>query len=180
MSIYDFTIYDVKQKEVPMSDFTGKLLLIVNTAPRCGYASQYHGLEKLHERYHTAGLEILDFPCNQFLNQAPGEDLEIMTECQLRFGIEFKTFAKIKVNGRHEHPMYRYLKDHAPEELTPTSIGAIRRFFRLFKSRRKRLDIRWNFTKFLVDRNGHVIQRFAPNFLPEDIEPYISTLVEKG
>ena len=110
MSVYQFSVKDAYQKDVSLSDYQGKVLLIVNTATKCGLTPQYAGLEKLYETYSKEGFEILDFPCNQFMNQAPGSDEELSSFCQLNFGTTFKTFAKIDINGETAHPLYKYLK----------------------------------------------------------------------
>lgn len=153
MSIYDFKVKDKKGNDVSIGDYKGKVLLIVNTATGCGFTPQYTGLQELYVKYQEKGLEILDFPCNQFLNQAPGTDEEILNFCTGRFGITFKQFAKIKVNGKDEDPLYTYLKEQKPKR------------------------IKWNFTKFLVDKEGNVVNRFAPTDKPEDIEKYILELL---
>ena len=158
-SIYDFTVKDVEGNEVPMSDYRGKVLLIVNTATGCGFTPQYEGLEKLYEKYHDQGFEILDFPCNQFGHQAPGSNEEIVEFCTLNYNTQFKTFAKIDVNGKDESPLYAYLKSQKKGLL-----GA---------------KIKWNFEKFLVDRNGNVVDRFASTTTPEAIDAKIAKLIEE-
>lgn len=157
MSIYDFTAKDAKGVDVDLSDYKGKVLLIVNTATGCGFTPQYKGLQSLYEKYQAQGLEILDFPCNQFMHQAPGTEEEIVGFCQLRYKVSFKQFAKICVNGKKEHPIYTYLKSQK---------GGV------MGSR-----IKWNFTKFLLDRNGTVVKRYAPTVTPEKIESDIKKLI---
>lgn len=157
MNIYDFTVKDVDFNEVSLSDYKNKVLLIVNTATGCGFTPQYDGLQDLYEKYQEKGLEILDFPCNQFGNQAPGSEEEIVDFCQSRYGITFKQFAKIDVNGDNESPLYTYLKKQK---------GGI-----------MGNNVKWNFTKFLVDRNGKVIARFASTVTPEKIESKIKELL---
>ena len=147
MSLYDFTVKNTEGEEVKLSDFKGKVLLIVNTATGCGFTPQYEGLQKLYDKYRDEGFEILDFPCNQFGNQAPGTENEIVSFCKLNYGVSFRQFAKIEVNGENEEPLYSYLKSQ--------------------KSGIMGSNIKWNFTKFLVDRNGNVVNRFAPNIPPE-------------
>lgn len=156
-SIYDFTVLDVFKKEVRLSEYKGKVLLIVNTATGCGFTPQYKGLQELYEKYNEQGLEILDFPCNQFAHQAPGTEDEIVTFCQSRYGVTFKQFAKIEVNGKNESPLYTYLKSQQKGVLG------------------KR--IKWNFTKFLVDREGNVVERFGSTATPEHIEDKIKELL---
>ncbi len=157
MSIYDFTVKDQKEQDVALSDYKGKVLLIVNTATKCGFTPQYEGLQTLFTKYADKGFEILDFPCNQFANQAPGTDDEIATFCTGRFGVTFPQFHKINVNGSNEAPLYTFLKSK------DQSVGGGR--------------IKWNFTKFLVDRDGKVIARFSPAKKPEDLEAEIEKLL---
>ena len=159
MSIYDFVVKDVNMQEVSLADFKGKVLLIVNTATGCGFTPQYDALEELYEKYADKGLEILDFPCNQFAGQAPGSEEEIVSFCKMRFGVSFKQFAKIKVNGKDEAPLYTYLK---------SQIGGA------MGSR-----IKWNFTKFLVDREGNVVERYSPTVDPKKFEEKIVELLNK-
>ena len=157
MSIYDITVKDTKGNGVSMSEFRGKVLLIVNTATGCGFTPQYDGLEALYAKYKEQGFEILDFPCNQFGNQAPGTEEEIVTFCKMKFGVSFRQFKKIKVNGDEEDPLYTYLKEQK------SGVGG-----------RK---IKWNFTKFLVDREGNVVERFAPTVEPAKIDSKIKELL---
>ncbi len=179
MNIYDFKVKDIRGNDVSMSDYKGKVLLIVNTATGCGFTPQYDGLEKLYEMYKEKGFEILDFPCNQFLNQAPGTNEEIAQFCQLRFGTSFKTFAKIDVNGKNAEPLFEFLKKEVSEEIKNKDTNT-------FKEKLGKLgniilgnDIKWNFTKFLIDKNGKVIKRFSPVVTPEEIIPHIENLFEK-
>ena len=153
MEIYDFIVKDNKGNEVNLGEYKGKVLLIVNTATGCGFTPQYDGLQNLYEKYKEKGFEILDFPCNQFGEQAPGTAEEIQSFCDARFGITFKQFAKIEVNGENEEPLYKYLKSQ--------------------KSGLLNENIKWNFTKFLVDKNGKVVGRFGPAVTPEKIEKSI-------
>ena len=157
MSLYDIKVKARKGEEVSLSDYKGKVLLIVNTATGCGFTPQYSGLQDLYVKYKDKGLEILDFPCNQFANQASGTDEEIHTFCTGRFGITFPQFAKIDVNGTKESPLYTYLKKQKGSVL-----GS---------------KIKWNFTKFLVDRNGTVVARYASADKPEKLENDIAALL---
>ncbi len=157
MSLYDFQVKDAKGNVVGMKDYKGKVLLIVNTATGCGFTPQYEGLQKLYDKYQSQGLEILDFPCNQFGNQAPGTVDEIQSFCQLKYHTTFPLFEKVDVNGEKEEPLFKFLKE--------TQKG-------LLSSR-----IKWNFTKFLVDRSGNVLERFAPTTTPEKIEEKIKSLL---
>ena len=149
MKIYDFKVTDNKGEEVSLSSYQGKVLLIVNTATGWGYTPQYKGLQEMYDKYKDKGFEILDFPCNSFLFQAPGSDEKINNFCTLKYNTTFKRFTKIKVNGKDAIPLYQYL--------TSKESG--------FGGR-----IKWNFTKFLIDREGNVINRFAPNVKPEKFE----------
>ena len=158
MSLYDFSVKTRDGKDVSLKDYEGKVLLIVNTATGCGFTPQYTGLQELYNKYKDQGLEILDFPCNQFLNQAPGSDEEIHTFCTGRFGITFPQFAKIDVNGKNEHPLYTFLKKQQGGKLGSR--------------------IKWNFTKFLIGRDGAVLKRFAPTDTPEQIEQFIKDLLQ--
>lgn len=153
MKIYDFSVLDMEKKPVSMSNYEGKVMLIVNTATRCGFTPQYEGLEKLHKQYHEQGLEVLGFPCNQFAHQAPENEQEIASFCSLHYDVNFTQFAKIEVNGDNAHPLYAWLK----EQKSGTFGNAIK----------------WNFTKFLVDREGHVVGRFGPMVTPEKLESEI-------
>ena len=156
-SVYDFTPQNSAGKERPLEEFQGKVLLIVNTASKCGFTPQFAGLEELYEKYHDKGVEILGFPCNQFGKQDPGSNDEIQEFCQLNYGVSFPMFGKIEVNGAGTDPLFKHLKDEAPGFLGGR--------------------IKWNFTKFLVDTSGHVIKRYAPTVKPQDIEKDIVALL---
>lgn len=175
MKIYDFTVLDTKKQPVQLAQWEGKVLLVVNTATGCGFTPQYEALEKLYKKYKDQGLVILDFPCNQFGQQAPGTEEEIVSFCQLKYNVSFPQFAKIDVNGENESPLFTYLKEQAPTEeyhgLAAKGTGAMLK--KISKTYEKESDIRWNFTKFLVDREGKVVGRFAPTTKPEDIESEI-------
>ena len=154
MSIYDLKAKNGKGEEVSFKQYKGKVLLIVNTATGCGFTPQYEGLENMYKKYHEKGLEILDFPCNQFGNQAPGTDDEIHEFCQLKYHTSFDQFAKIDVNGENESPLYTFLKSQKKSLLGN--------------------KIKWNFTKFLVDKEGNVVDRFEPMTTPESIDSKIA------
>ena len=160
MKIYNFSVKNIDGKDIPLNSLKNKVLLIVNTATGCGFTPQYEGLQKLYEKYNEKGFEILDFPCNQFANQAPGTEKEINNFCQLKYNTTFLRFSKIDVNGKNEIPMYKYLKNEKKGFLGTR-------------------NIKWNFTKFLVDRNGNVIKRYGPERKPEKIEIDIKKLLEK-
>ena len=156
-TIYDFSVKNNAGQEVAMSDFKGRVLLIVNTASKCGFTKQYKGLEALHRKYADRGLVVLGFPCNQFGGQEPGTADEIASFCELNFGVTFPLMEKIKVNGKEADPLYVYLKDQQKGLLG----GAIK----------------WNFTKFLVDREGKVVARYAPDVKPESLNEAIEALL---
>ena len=157
MNIYDFKVRDAKGEMVDLSDYKGKVLLVVNTATRCGLTPQYAGLEALYTKFRDQGFEILGFPCNQFNEQAPESAEEIVTFCSLNYGVTFRQFAKIEVNGEREHPLYTWLKSQ--------KTGAMGD------------DIEWNFAKFLIDKNGNVVDRFVAVQPPEDLEAAIQALL---
>ncbi|GLI95020.1 glutathione peroxidase [Methylocystis echinoides] len=157
------TLYDIEAKTItgetkPLRDYAGKVLLIVNVASKCGFTPQYKGLEALHEAYADKGLVVLGFPCNQFGAQEPGSESEIASFCETSYGVRFPMFAKIDVNGDHTHPLYQLLKREAPGLLGSEAI-------------------KWNFTKFLVDRNGKTRKRYAPTDTPQSIEKDIEALL---
>jgi glutathione peroxidase-family protein len=174
MSIYDFKAMDDLGQEVSLSDYKGKVLLIVNTATRCGFTPQYKELEALYEKYHAEGLEILDFPCNQFGEQAPGTIQEIHQFCTANFDIQFPQFDKIDVNGSNEHPLYTYLKSQKgfggfdlTDQRGKFMDDMLRKRDADFD---KKSDIKWNFTKFLVSREGRVLKRYEPTDKMTDIQ----------
>ena len=179
MSIYDFKVKNRNNEEVSMSDYKGKVLIIVNTATGCGFTPQYEGLENLYKKYHDKGLEILDFPCNQFGNQAPGTDEEIHEFCTLRYNTSFDRFSKIEVNGENESPLYTFLKNAIIEDTiegmkNKMAMKAIEKISKTYKNKN---DITWNFTKFLVDKEGNVVGRYSPTYKPEDMEDKIKELI---
>src|SRR3569833_210169 len=157
-TLSDFSARDLAGTDVPLAKFGGQVLLVVNTASRCGFTPQYAGLERLHEDLSPRGFAVLGFPCNQFGAQEPGEAAEIAQFCETKFGVSFPMSAKVEVNGPGAHPLYQWLKREAKG---------------LLGSQR----IKWNFTKFLIDRGGHVIRRYAPNMTPEAIRPDIEKLL---
>ncbi len=157
MSFYDITVKDRMGEDVSLGDYKGKVLLVVNTATGCGFTPQYAGLQKLYDSYKDKGFEILDFPCNQFANQAPGSIEEIQSFCTLNYGTTFPRFAKIDVNGRNASELYKFLKKEKKG-----TMGS---------------SIKWNFTKFLIDREGNVVKRFASADTPESIEKDIVALL---
>lgn len=156
---YDFSAKNIQGEEVSMSHYKGKVLLIVNVASKCGFTPQYEGLEKLYQDYKGQGLEILGFPCNQFGKQEPGTPEEIKNFCKINFGVTFPLFAKIDVNGDGTHPLYVYLKEQAPGFLGTEAI-------------------KWNFTKFLIDKKGTVVERYGSSTKPEKIAGDIEKLLK--
>lgn len=158
MTVYDFTAKNLAGQDVPLSDFRGQVLLIVNTASKCGFTPQYAGLEDLYEKLHPQGLTILGFPCNQFGAQEPGSESEIGAFCQKNYGVSFPMFAKIDVNGAAAHPLYQYLKKDRKGLLGTEAI-------------------KWNFTKFLIGRDGEPVARYAPQTKPEDLEAPVRKLL---
>lgn len=155
--IYEFTARDLQGNEVELEDYKGKVVLIVNTASECGFTPQFEGLEKLYNRYKGEGFEVLGFPCNQFGKQEPGDEQSIAEGCMVNYGVTFPMFSKVEVNGENAHPLFQYLKE--------VKGGILGR------------RIKWNFTKFLVDRNGKPIERFAPVTKPESLEKYVERLL---
>ncbi len=159
MSVYPFKVKDARGNDKQLSDYQGKVLLIVNTASQCGNTPQYAGLQALYSGLRERGLEILAFPCDQFGHQEPGTNDEIQQFCQVNYGITFPVFAKIEVNGAGADPVYSYLTSQKPGP--------------------QGSDIRWNFTKFLIDREGRVSERFEPGIQPEEIKPAIEKLLSE-
>lgn len=177
--IYDYKVKDTKGNEVSIEDYRGKVLLIVNTATGCGFTPQYEGLQKLYDDYKDQGFEILDFPSNQFFEQAPGTNEEISNFCKLTYGTTFKTFGKIDVNGENSDPLYTFLKKEAP---VANEDEASKGLYNMLLERGFNTtgdDIKWNFTKFLVSKDGKVIARFAPTYEPKRIEEQIKNLLNE-
>ena len=157
-SLYDITVDDIKGKPVKLSKYKDKVLLIVNTASECGFTPQYKGLEALYEKFHGKGLEVLGFPCNQFGEQEPGDENAIAQFCELNYGVTFPMFAKVDVNGDDASPLFKHLKSAKKGILGSEAI-------------------KWNFTKFLVDRKGNVVERYAPKTEPKELENDVRTLL---
>ena len=165
MNIYDFKVKAQNGSEVNLADYKGKVLLIVNSATGCGFTPQYTELQEIYTEFKDQGLEILDFPCNQFGEQAPGEDAEIHTFCTGRFGITFPQFSKIDVNGENADPLFRYLTENTKFEgfgMSPMGVMLSGIVKKMDKDYKKNGKIKWNFTKFLIDRNGEIVGRFEP------------------
>ena len=179
MNIYDVVVKKRDGKDFSLGELKGKVMLVVNTATGCGFTPQYEGLEKLYEKYHDKGLEILDFPCDQFGHQAPGTDAEIHEFCTMKYNTKFDQFAKIEVNGENESKLYTILKENIKTENVSglKNKMAMKAIEKISTTCKKDGDIKWNFTKFLVDRNGNVVKRFDPTFNPMDIESDIMKLI---
>ena len=179
MSVYDYTVKARKGAVCNLSDLKGKVLLIVNTATGCGFTPQYEGLENLYKKYHDQGFEILDFPCNQFGHQAPGDEDEIHAFCTAKYKTSFDQLAKIDVNGENEEPLYTYLKERQPDEEIHglKNKAAMKAIEKMSTTCKKPGDIKWNFTKFLVDREGNVVKRFDPTSEPAGFESDIAALI---
>ena len=179
MSIYDYSVKNRNGENIPISNYKGKVLIIVNTATGCGFTPQYEGLEKLYKEYHDKGLEILDFPCNQFGNQAPGSDDEIHQFCQFKYNTSFDQFSKIDVNGDNESSLYTCIKNEVKEDIIEGMKNklAMKAIDKISTTCKKDGDIKWNFTKFLVDREGNIVARYSPTFKPEDMEEKIKELL---
>ena len=179
MSVYDFIVRAQDGTEVALSDCRGKVLLIVNTATACGFTPQYKELQEIYDACHEKGLEILDFPCNQFGEQAPGSDEEIHTFCTGRFGITFPQFSKIDVRGENADPLYKYLTENTKFEgfNGPAALimnGVAKKMDKDFKNNGQ---IKWNFTKFLIDREGNIVKRFEPTASMETVKEAVEALL---
>ena len=178
-NIYGFKATASNGKEIDFAQFEGKVLLIVNTASKCGFTPQFDGLEKLNKQYRDKGLVVIGFPCNQFKEQDPGTDGEIEEFCRLNYGVTFQIMKKIDVNGENEHPIFTYLKEQAPtEEYHGVKGKATAAMLKnISNSYKKDSDIRWNFTKFLISRDGKTIKRYAPTTEPADFEKDIESML---
>lgn len=159
MTVYDFRVETIKGTSKTLDEYKGKVLVIVNTASKCGFTPQYEGLQHLYEKYNEEGLEILGFPNNQFMNQEPGTNEEITQFCSLNYSVSFPMFSKVNVRGKDAHPLFQYLTSEAPGTLIP--------------------QIKWNFTKFLISKEGKVVGRFAPKTTPAQMEAAIKQELEK-
>jgi glutathione peroxidase len=182
-SIYDFTVKDIKGNDVSLADYKGKVLLIVNVASKCGLTPQYEGLEALYQKYKDQGLEILAFPCNQFLEQEPGTNDEILDFCSVNYNVTFPLFDKIDVNGKAESPLYTFLKAKAPFKGYPEGYEAFANQLTLIHKKtgsgfEKGNAIKWNFGKFLVSKDGQNILRFEPMVSPEMLEITIQEMLK--
>lgn len=181
MSVYDFTVKTIRGEEVTLEQYKGKVLVIVNTASKCRFTPQYSDLQRLYDRYKDRGFEILGFPCNQFGEQEPGSNEEVQAFCQTNYGVTFPLFEKVNVRGKEAHPLFVYLTREAPFEgfdLSDSRAKLLHAF--LLEQYPEFLaddSIKWNFTKFLIDREGRVVKRFEPSVDPLDMEPAIKELL---
>ncbi len=180
-TIYDYSVYAPDGREISLADYKGKVLVIVNTATGCGFTPQYEQLEAMHEKYNAQGLEIIDIPCNQFGNQAPGSDAEIKSFCALHFNTQYEQMKKAEVNGPNELPLYTFLKSQKGFEgfdkdnkLTPILEEMMSKADPDYA---KKPDIKWNFTKFIVDRSGNVVKRFEPTTDMAEVEKCAASLL---
>ena len=180
MNIYDLKVKNRKKEDISLSDYKGKVLLIVNTATGCGFTPQYKALEDLYQTYHKEGLEILDFPCNQFGHQAPGDDNEIHEFCTAKYKTTFDQFSKIDVNGENADPLFTLLKGEIKEDIINglKNKMAMKAVSKMSTTCKEKGDIIWNFTKFLVDKNGKVVKRYSPIEDPMTMENEIKELLK--
>ncbi len=177
MNIYDFNVTNATGQPVSLSEYKGKMLLVVNTATKCGLTPQYEALEALYKKYAEQGFVVLDFPCNQFLGQAPGSDEKITEFCTLNYGTTFPRFKKIDVNGKNADPLFVWLKEQKPEDRGDDETKSFEKKVTPLKPFAKSGDIKWNFGKFLIDRNGDVVARYSPAYKPEQLESDIQSLL---
>jgi hypothetical protein len=180
-TVYDFTVKDRKGNDVCLKEYANEVLLIVNTATKCGFTPQYEELEKIYKKYHAKGFEILDFPCNQFGQQAPGTDESIHEFCKLNYGTEFPRFKKIKVNGEDAEPLYKYLKEQKgfagfdmSHPIAPVLVDILSKEDENYD---KNPGIKWNFTKFLINKQGQVVARFEPTENLDNVAKKIEELL---
>ncbi|GAA6529613.1 glutathione peroxidase [Segatella asaccharophila] len=182
-TIYEFTVKDRKGNPVSLKEYANEVLLIVNTATKCGFTPTYADLEKLYEKYHSQGFEILDFPCNQFAQQAPGTDESIHQFCKLNYGTKFPQFKKIKVNGDDAEPLYKFLKEKKGfagwDETHPIYPVLDKMLSKEDPDYKSKPDIKWNFTKFLINKKGHVVTRFEPTEKIEHVAAEIEKLLKE-
>jgi len=174
MSVYKYSIKNIKNEDVSLEKYKGKVLLIVNTASKCGYTPQYESIQALYQKYNKDGFEVIDLPCNQFLSQAPGTNKDLAEFCKVNFNTQFETFAKVKVNGKDAIELYKYLKEVKPYDETPGEENVKPSI----KNKLLGSKIKWNFTKFIVDKDGNVYGRYGSRVKPEQLEPIIKKLLK--
>ncbi len=179
MSVHSFKAQLSNGEEVGLDIFRGNVMLIVNTASKCGLTPQYEGMEKLYEKYKEKGFTVLGFPCNQFGGQEPGTDEEISEFCSINYQVKFPIFKKIDVNGENAHPLYQYLREQAPEEEFHTNDPLYQHLRVNAPELLEGSTVKWNFTKFLINQEGNVVKRFAPTTAPKEIEEEIERLLSK-
>lgn len=180
MNIYDFSLTRANGDEIKLSEYQGRVLMIVNTATGCGFTPQYDAIEKIYEKYHDSGFDVIDIPCNQFGAQAPGTDAEIHEFCALHFNTQFEQMKKSDVNGENELPLYKYLKSEqgfTGFDEHPYKQGFEEMFAKTDPNWATNPDIKWNFTKFIIDRNGTVVKRFEPTADMKTVEEFIKDLI---
>ena len=180
MGFYDYSVKDTKGNDIPMSSYEGKVVLVVNTATGCGFTPQYKDLEELYEAYHDKGLEIIDVPCNQFAGQTPGTDEEMHEFCTLKYNTQFPQMKKSDVNGENAAPLFTYLKSQKGFEgfgKGPMALMMSAMLKKIDKDYKNNPDIKWNFTKFLVDREGNVVARFEPTADMKEVEKAVAALI---
>lgn len=180
MSIYDYDIEQANGEKINLADYRGKVIMIVNTATGCGFTPHYKDLESMYEKYHDAGLEIIDIPCNQFAGQTPGTDQEIHEFCVLHYKTQFPQMKKSEVNGENELSLYTYLKSQKGFEgfgIGETALKMSNMLMKIDKDYEKNANIKWNFTKFVIDRDGKVVARFEPTADMKDVEEFVAKLI---
>ena len=181
MSIYDYKAITIDGEEVSLGKYKGKVLIIANTASKCGFTPQYEGLEKIYKDYNSKGLEVLGFPCNQFAGQEPGSNKEVKNFCELNYGVSFPLFQKIEVRGENAHPLFKYLSEGIPFKGLDLNHPNGKKLYNFLKEKFPEYlsgnSIKWNFTKFLVDREGNLVGRFEPTTEPVDMIPEIEKLI---
>ena len=179
-SFYDYSVLNPKGEEVPMKDFEGKVVLVVNTATGCGFTPHYKDIEEMYEKYHDQGFEVLDIPCNQFAGQTPGTDEEIHEFCTLKYNTQFPQMKKVDINGENAIPLYGFLKSQKGFEgfgKGPAALAMSAMLKKIDKDYKTNPDIKWNFTKFVVDRQGNVVARFEPTAKMEDVAACVASLI---
>src|SRR3712207_1097925 len=177
MNVYDYKVLSVEDGEVSLSNYKGKVLLIVNIATGCGLTPQLEGLEKLYKKYNSEGLGIIGFPCGQFLDQNPEDGKETVKFCMVNYGVTFENFEKIDVNGPNAHPLFKYLKEQKPEDKTNEATAGLLEKLESIGQVFEGSEIKWNFSKFLVDREGNVVERFSPTYSAEELEADVKKLL---
>ena len=180
MSVYDYSVPDTKGNELSLSEFKGKVLLIVNTATGCGFTPHYKDIEEMYEKFHDKGFEVIDVPCNQFAGQTPGTDEEIHQFCQLKYNTKFPQMKKSDVNGENQLPLFKFLKEQKGFEgfgKGPAALAMGVMLKKIDKDYKNNPDIKWNFTKFIVDREGNVVARFEPTAKMAEVEKCVESLL---